>query len=265
MSPSGVVTLGADELSFGVASHPVRTGAGPPRVRIEGATPAGIRRVQATRPHERQIAKDLVGWARYSRSRSSTRTSRARPTSHSHTSSRTPGSSRSSPSAGQPLSESVTISAQSADHDHGSDRVRPIPAIAGVARAAMRSSVRSPRPRRTPRWPRTRSTPTTPPAYATRRTPSDASPMPIARCPRLRSDRPRSLASTSSQELEAKTILDDPPDPHFKHVAKPAPVHPKHIKGNRFKAFDALIARPRADGIARTGARDLRQSGERSA
>jgi hypothetical protein len=44
------------------------------------------------------------------------------------------------------------------------------------------------------------------------------------------------------QEVEAKAILDDPPDPHFKQVAKPAPVHPKQIKGRRFKALDRLIA-----------------------
>ena len=44
------------------------------------------------------------------------------------------------------------------------------------------------------------------------------------------------------QESEAKEILDDPPDPHFKKVAKPKQVHPKQIMGRRFKAFDRLIS-----------------------
>ena len=44
------------------------------------------------------------------------------------------------------------------------------------------------------------------------------------------------------QISEAKKILDDPPDPHFKKVAKPARVHPKKISGSRFKAFNSLIA-----------------------
>lgn len=44
------------------------------------------------------------------------------------------------------------------------------------------------------------------------------------------------------QETEAKTILDDPPDSHFKKVATPVPVHPAKIAGNRFRAFNSLIA-----------------------
>ncbi len=44
------------------------------------------------------------------------------------------------------------------------------------------------------------------------------------------------------QALEAKKILDDPPDRHFKQVAKPRAVHPKKIAGVRFKAFNSFIA-----------------------
>ncbi len=43
------------------------------------------------------------------------------------------------------------------------------------------------------------------------------------------------------QETEAKQILDDPPDPHFKKVVKPKPVHPAKIAGKRFRAFNSLI------------------------
>lgn len=49
-------------------------------------------------------------------------------------------------------------------------------------------------------------------------------------------------AGAISQATEAKQILDDPPDRHFKQVAKPRPVHPKQINGRRFKAFDSLIS-----------------------
>ena len=66
------------------------------------------------------------------------------------------------------------------------------------------------------------------------------------------------------QALEAKKILDDPPDRHFKQVAKPRAVHPKKIAGVRFKAFNSFIA-DCAGRLAGTHARDIRKSGERRA
>ena len=44
------------------------------------------------------------------------------------------------------------------------------------------------------------------------------------------------------QAQAAQKILDDPPDRHFTKVAKPRSVHPKKISSPRFKAFNTMIA-----------------------